>query len=274
MYNMSNVIKVGFIGAGNMATSILNGIIQKNLIDPANIYISDIDTNRLCTISDSYHVHTTTDNLEVIQCSQIIILAIKPNVCTSVLNEIKNDIGTEKILLSIIAGWSTFHLKEYLLPGTKVIRIMPNMPALVNEGMTAICANKDISSDMFMFVTSIFKVLGKVEIVNEQWMDGITAVSGSGPAYVYMFIEALADAAVLQGVPRSVSYTLAAQTVLGAAYMVLSTGKHPGELKDAVCSPGGTTIEAVYALEKGGFRAAVMNAVEVCALKSKSLSEK
>ena len=178
-----------------------------------------------------------------------------------------------KAIVSIAAGWTLERLETVLAgTGATCMRVMPNTPAMVSEGMTAICEESSMSDEDF--VKGIFDALGKTVILPENLFDGVTALSGSGPAYVYMFIEAMADAAVLEGIPRKKAYEMAAQTVLGSALMVLSTGNHPGELKDAVCSPGGTTIEAVASLEKNGLRSAVIDAIRVCAEKSRKMSHK
>jgi len=270
---MGKLHRLGFIGAGNMGNAILQGVLYKNLIVPSYIMVSDINEDKLKSLSKDYGIRITLDNRELVKWCDIIILSVKPNVCGEVLAEIKDSLKDDQVLVSIVAGWSTTALKAAVGEKVKILRVMPNTPALVGEGMTVFSKNHNLNEANLTFVQEIFKSLGRVETVQDYLMDAVTALSGSGPAYVFMFIEALADAGVLQGLPRDISYRLAAQTVLGSAKMVLETGKHPGELKDAVCSPGGTTIEAVFALEEKGFRSAVMEAVKRSTDKSRKLSE-
>ena len=198
---------------------------------------------------------------------------MKPNKYTHVIEKIKNHIKPDAVIISIAAGLSMEKIESFFGKDIKLIRVMPNTPALVSQAMSAICKNKFVSDNEIDEVLEIFQAFGKTELVEERLMDVVTGVSGSSPAYVYMFIEALADGAVLQGMPRDKAYKMAAQSVLGSAKMVLETGKHPGQLKDEVCSPGGTTIEAVYSLEKNNFRAAVIEAVNVCTEKSKNMGK-
>jgi pyrroline-5-carboxylate reductase len=204
--------------------------------------------------------------------SDIIIIAVKPNVISAVLNELKPYIG-DKPIVSIAAGWSAAMISQIVGENKKVLRLMPNMPLMAGEGMTVFETPNNLNNDEQAFVENIFSALGQIDHAPCKAMDAVTGVSGSGPAYVFMFIEALADAGVLCGLPRAQAQKLAAQTVMGSAKMVLDTGSHPGLLKDAVCSPGGTTIEAVKSLEQDGFRGAVISAVEKCAQKSQKLSK-
>ncbi len=271
---MSLQLRLGLIGSGNMGTAIIEGVISKHILEPPQIYASDIDHDQLKELEEVYGIHTTLDNLEIVRQSDIIILAVKPDICTAVLDGIRNDLNDRKGLISIVAGWTTHTLRSRLNDDARVLRVMPNTPALVGEGMTVFSKDHNLLDDQISLSQRIFSSLGKVEMVSERYMDVVTAVSGSGPAYVYLFIEALADAGVLEGLPRDLSYKLAAQTVLGSAKMVLETGCHPAELKDKVCSPGGTTIEGVFVLEQRGFRGGIMDAVLKSAQKSKRLSEK
>ena len=205
--------------------------------------------------------------------SDIIIVAVKPNVYDIVLEGVKELIDNEKIIVTIAAGKTIESIENVIGNDKKVIRTMPNTPALVNEGMSALCKNKNITDEELNIVKEIFNSFGKAEILNEYLIDSVIGVSGSAPAYVFMFIEAMADAAVLAGMPRNQAYTFAGQAVMGSAKMVLETDKHPGELKDMVCSPGGTTIEAVKTLEAEGFRSAVIKAIGDCIEKSKEMSK-
>ncbi len=215
----------------------------------------------------------TTDNKLVAKKSDILILAVKPNLYPIVINEIKDLVKDDVIIVTIAAGKSIESTEKSFGRELKLIRTMPNTPALVGEGMTAVCPNKLITDNDINEVSKLLNSFSKVEVVSESLIDAVTSVSGSSPAYVYMFIEAMADAAVLQGMPRDKAYKFAAQTVLGSAKMVLETGMHPGALKDMVCSPGGTTIEAVAELEAKGFRSAVISAMNKCYKKSQEMSK-
>ncbi|WP_234117176.1 pyrroline-5-carboxylate reductase [Clostridium hydrogenum] len=267
--------RIGFIGCGNMAQAMIMGIVGSNIIAADNIMVSNPSEEKLNFIKDKCKVHITTDNKEVAVNSDILVLAVKPNKYSEVIDEIKDEITSKTIIVTIAAGISLDKIKLMFKKEVKVVRTMPNTPALVGEAMTALCYSEEsVSEDEVKVVRKILESFGKTEVIDEKLMDAITGLSGSSPAYVYMFIEAMADGAVLQGMPREKAYKIAAQSVLGAAKMVLETGKHPGKLKDEVCSPGGTTIEAVYTLEKNNFRAAVMEAVDKCTEKSKEMSRK
>lgn len=265
--------KIGFIGCGNMAQAMIAGIAGAGVISPEDIIVSNPSEEKLNYVKNKWGVSTTKDNTKVALHSDILVLAVKPNMYKSVIEEIKDSVSSRTIIVTIAAGISIDKVTLSFKDEVKVIRTMPNTPALVGEAMTALCASNNVTQEELKEVKKIFNSFGKTEIISENLMDVITGVSGSSPAYVYMFIEAMADGAVLQGMPREKAYKIAAQSVLGAAKMVLETGKHPGKLKDEVCSPGGTTIEAVYALEKSNFRAAVIDAVNVCTEKSKKMSK-
>ncbi|MGI5849309.1 MAG: pyrroline-5-carboxylate reductase [Christensenellales bacterium] len=261
---------LGFIGAGNMAQAIINGAIEKRIVAAGNIYVYDIDTVKINVLENSLGVNSVCSINELsVQCD-FILIAVKPNIMPDVLNQIKE---FNKPVISIAAGWSADMIKNVIGCNKKVLRLMPNTPLMVGEGMSVFETPNNFDEQERIFIERIFSSLGKVDCAPLKLMDAVTAVSGSGPAYVYMFIESLADAGVLCGLPRSQAITLATQTVLGAAKTVMDTGKHPGALKDAVCSPGGTTIEAVKSLEQSGFRGAVIRAVEQCANKSKALND-
>lgn len=265
---------IGFIGCGNMAQAMIAGIVTSKIVDGKNVFVSDRDEEKLKYIEEKFKVNTSRLNNEVAENSDIIILSVKPNKYGEVIEGIKNYVKKDVIIVVIGAGITIDYVEESFGNKLKVIRTMPNTPALVGEGMSAICYNKLIEDKDLKDVVDIFKSFGKVEIIEENLMDVIPAVSGSSPAYVYMFIEALADGAVLDGVPRDKAYKLAAQSVLGSAKMVLETGEHPGELKDRVCSPAGTTIEAVYSLEKNNFRGTVIEAMRKCTEKTREMSKK
>ena len=265
--------KIGFIGAGNMAGAIIGGIIKSNLVESQNVIASAKTMTNLNKLKDEYNINVTLDAREVVKNSDIVFMAVKPNIFDGVLESVKDLIGDEKIVVSIAAGKSISSMENIIGDDKKIIRTMPNTPALVNEGMSALCPNKNIEDEELKIVKGIFDSFGKSEVVGEYLLDSVIGVSGSSPAYVFMFIEAMADAAVVGGMPRKQAYNFAAQSVLGAAKMVIESGKHPGELKDMVCSPGGTTIEAVKVLENEGMRSSVINAVCACIEKSKEMSK-
>ncbi len=265
--------KIGFIGSGNMAKAMIGGIVKSKLVDSNNVIASDLNELVLENVKNEYGINVTTNSKEVVKFSDIVIVAVKPNVYDIVLEGVKELIDNEKIIVTIAAGKTIESIENVIGNDKKVIRTMPNTPALVNEGMSALCKNKNITDEELNIVKEIFNSFGKAEILNEYLIDSVIGVSGSAPAYVFMFIEAMADAAVLAGMPRNQAYTFAGQAVMGSAKMVLETDKHPGELKDMVCSPGGTTIEAVKTLEAEGFRSAVIKAIGDCIEKSKEMSK-
>ena len=264
-------MKLGIIGAGNMSSAILQGVIKAGAFKVEDIYVSEILEDKLQKAA-SLGVHTTTSSREVVENSDYIMFGVKPNVILRVMDEVK-DIIADKVVISIAAGISVRAMKEVLGDNAKVVRTMPNVPALVGEGMTAVCKTNDISGEEMQVVLDIFDSIGKTALLPESLINTATATNGSGPAYVFMMIEAMADAAVLHGIPRDTAYLLVAQTILGAAKLTMETGAHPGQLKDMVCSPGGTAIEAVYQLELDGFRASLINAIDRCVKKANSMGE-
>lgn len=264
---------IGFIGCGNMGTAMIGGIIKAKLVSASSIIGSGLSEKKLEDISKRYGIKTTTNNKEVAKNADILILSVKPNLYATVIKEIKDSIKENVIIVTIAAGKAISGTEEMFGRKLKVVRVMPNTPALVGEAMSALCPNEMITKEELKEIIDIFESFGKAEVISEKLMDVVTSVSGSSPAYVYMFIEAMADAAVLDGMPRAQAYKFAAQSVLGSAKMVLETGKHPGELKDMVCSPGGTTIEAVAVLEEKGLRHAVIDAMRSCTKKSEEMSK-
>ena len=267
-----NISTIGFIGAGNMGGAMIGGICHSGLITPAQIFASDYSKEALSRLEAAYGIRTASDNLEVARESDILFLAIKPNKFAEVLPTIAASLKKDCLIVSIAAGQSIRTVQSLLGTNVKIVRAMPNTPALVGEGMSALCCNELVSEEELRYVKNLFECFGKAEIVAENMIDTVIGVSGSSPAYVYMFIEAMADAAVADGMPRQMAYKFAAQSVLGAAKMVLETGTHPAVLKDAVCSPGGTTIEAVAALEAGGLKGTVIAAQRACVQKSKDMT--
>ena len=264
---------IGFIGCGNMAKAIIGGLIKSNLILPEKILASAKTKDTLEKIEKEYNIETALDNKEVARVSDYLILAVKPYMHHMILEEIRKEVRKDTIVITIAAGISMNYMKQYLSKDILVVKAMPNTPAMVGEGITALVLDEEIKEEAREEIIDIFNSFGKTEILEENLMNGFSALCGSSPAYVYMMIEAMADGGVMQGIPRKQSYKMAAQAVLGAAKMVLETGIHPGELKDNVCSPKGTTIEAVAKLEEIGFRSSIIEAIRVCTEKSKKISE-
>jgi len=264
--------KIGFIGAGNMGGAILGGILNSKMIDNNHIIASAKSDRTIEKIKNDYNVNVTKDSKEVVEFSDLIVIGVKPDIYDEILEEIK-DLINDKIIITIAAGKTIEAMEKIIGDDKKIVRTMPNTPSLVGEGMTSLSPNKNISEEELSFVKSIFDSLGKSEVVKEDLIHAVIGASGSSTAYAFMFIEAIADGAVRAGMPRDKAYTFAAQGVLGAAKMVLDTGKHPGELKDMVCSPGGTTIEAVKVLEEEKFRGAVLKAIDSCVKKSIEMSK-
>jgi pyrroline-5-carboxylate reductase len=265
---------VGFIGCGKMAQAMIEGLINSKLVGPGAIMASAVTDETLRSVSEKYDILVSKKNIEVAQHADLLILAIKPNIHATVLNEIAEVIDDQKVVITIAAGISLEYLESFFRTNRKIVRAMPNTPSLVGEGMSVICHNQQVNKEDLEKVLLLFNSFGKTEVIAEGLMDAIPAISGSSPAYVYMFIEALADGGVRQGIPRKQAYKLAAQAVLGAAKMVLETERHPGELKDDVCTPGGATIEAVASLEQEKFRSAILTAMDQCTKKTKQLSKK
>lgn len=265
-------MKIGFIGLGNMAVAMIGGMLQKKIVEPADIMGSAKTEATQDKVKQQFQIQIAADNAQVAEWADILFLAVKPGVLSGVIAQIKNVVHENTLIVSIAAGKSLEYLKkEFGRDECKFIRCMPNTPALVSAGCTGMCIGDNITDEESKQVLALFRSFGTADIVPEHLMDAVVGVSGSSPAYVFMFIEAMADAAVAAGMPRGQAYEFAAQSVLGSAKMVLETGKHPAELKDMVCSPGGTTIQAVKVLEEKGMRAAVMDAMEACIEKSRSI---
>nr|WP_300004274.1 pyrroline-5-carboxylate reductase [Tissierella sp.] len=265
--------KIGFIGCGNMASAMIKGIISSDIVESDDIIVSAKTKTTLEKIEKEFKIRTTLDNKQVAREADFLFLAVKPHLYKGILEVIKEDIKEETVVISIGAGISLDFLKENLKEGAKFIKTMPNTPAFVGEGMSALSPGACLDQEEIQDVLDIFKSFGKAEIIDESLMDAFTAICGSSPAYIFVLIEAMADAGVKEGLARPLAYKMAAQAVLGSAKMVLETEEHPGKLKDNVCSPGGTTIEAVISLERTGFRSSIMEAVEVCAEKSRQMKK-
>jgi pyrroline-5-carboxylate reductase len=265
-------MKIGFIGLGNMAKAMIGGILAQNKVNPGDIIGSDLSQNAVALVKETYGILVCQDNHQVAAESDILVLAVKPQMMGDVIREIRDAVKSAGIVVSIAPGKTLEFLQNnFGRDDLKLVRCMPNTPALVGEGMTGVCGGANVTQEDMEKVAELLESFGKSSVVPERLMDAVVGISGSAPAYVFLFIEAMADEAVAAGMPRQQAYQFAAQAVLGSAKMVLETGKHPGELKDMVCSPGGTTIAAVKVLEEQGFRGVVMDAVEACIEKSKVL---
>lgn len=263
--------KIGFIGCGNMGKAMLGALVKCNDINKQDIIVSTKSKYSAEDITSNYNVKATTDNIEVAKEADVLFLAVKPYFFKEVIAEIRDSIKDNALIISIAAGVSIEKIEAMFGKNIKLIRTMPNTPALVGEGMSAVCPNKNVSEEELKYVGSLYDTFGKYEVLEEKDFHAFIALCGSSPAYVFMFIEAMADAGVKLGLPRAKAYKLAEQSILGSAKLALETGKHPAILKDEVCSPGGTTIEAVIDFERNGFRGTVISAVEKCAEKSRSM---
>jgi pyrroline-5-carboxylate reductase len=268
---MEDPLKIGFLGAGKMATALAKGFVSAEIVSPREIIASDpFDTARK-NFAGEVGAKTVAANSEVAKCANVLILATKPDQVSAALAEISGAFTKNHLLISIAAGVTLAKLEAALPAGARVIRVMPNTPALVGEGASAFALGKNATAADGELAKKLLSAVGVAFQVKESLLDAVTGLSGSGPAYVYQFIEALSDGGVAAGLPRDIATKLAAQTVLGGAKMVLETGQHPGALKDQVTSPGGTTIEGLHALEKGRLRATVMSAVRAATEKSRKL---
>ena len=265
--------RIGFIGGGKMAEALAKGIINASLSSVDKIIASDVDKKRCQILEKDTGIKTTQENKKVTSESDIIILAVKPNIIGSILKELKNDITPKHLVVSIAAGIPLDFIESILNKGCRVVRVMPNTPCLVGETAAGYALGKAATQDDGELVGEILNAVGKSYLLEEKHLDAVTGLSGSGPAFVYTVIEALSDGGVKMGLPRDISTKLAAQTVLGSAKMVLESGMHTGELRDFVTSPGGTTIAGLHALEKGSIRNALINAVETATKKSKRLGK-
>lgn len=260
----------GFIGMGNMGYAMLKGVL--NVFDPDEILFYDVNTSRMEQVTQETGVTHVDSNAECANNVKYLVLAVKPQFYNQVLKNIVNVVTEEHVIISIAPGITRQNLIDELGFDTRVVRAMPNTPALLGEGMTGICYDQNIFSVTEKeVIDKFFNSFGKVRIVDEKLMSAVTCASGSSPAYVYMFIEAMADSVVKYGIPRDAAYEMVAQTVLGSAKMVLETKEHPGKLKDNVCSPGGTTIAGVAALEEYGFRNAIIKATDACFEKAEKI---
>ena len=263
--------KVGFIGGGKMGGVLAGGIISRRLVPASQVIVSDVATDRLHTLKKAYGVEVTQDNKEAAKEAQILILAVKPQSMAEVLSDLCSVVNKSHLVISIAAGIPIKFIEDRLKKGVRVIRVMPNTPALIGEGMSALATGAAATEADLAEARQIFDAVGLTVVVKEDLMNAVTGLSGSGPAYGFIIIEALSDAGVHMGLSRDIALKLAAQTLLGAAKLCLKGDKHPGELKDMVTSPGGTTIAGIKALEEGKIRATLMAAVEAATLRAREL---
>ena len=270
---MAAKLTVGFLGAGKMATALAQGFVKAELVLPKQIIASDTVEAARASFGREVGAKTTAANIEVVKSAEVLILAVKPDHVAGVLAEIRPHFTDRHLLISIAAGVPLAKLENGLDAGARLVRVMPNTPALVGASATGFALNKAATAADGELAQKLFSAVGLAFPVKETLLDAVTGLSGSGPAYVYLFIEGLSDGGVAAGLPRDIATKLAAQTVLGAARMVLETGQHPGALKDMVTSPGGTTIEGLHELEKGKLRGTVMSAVRAATDKSKKLGQ-
>jgi len=263
--------EIGLIGIGNMGTALLSGIINSEVEKNDNIIIYDINQKLLNEKAKEFNVDSAQNIKVIIQESKFIIIAVKPQVIDIVLDELGSLVNENQVIISIAAGISISHIQKFIKNKIGIVRVMPNTPALIREGASVIATNDIIKNKDLDYVKKIFDAVGIVFTMDEKYFDAVTGLSGSGPAYIYIIIEALSDGGVKMGLPRDIALKLAAQTIIGSAKMYLKTGKHPGILKDMVTSPGGTTITALHELEKGKLRSTLISAVEAATNKSKSM---
>lgn len=265
---------VGFLGAGKMGEALARGLLARKLVPRGRVLMSDADAERRAWLADALKVHVLAGNLELVHGSQIVVVALKPNTVREVVPGLAEAFSRDHLVISIAAGVTLAELEGMVPSGTRVVRVMPNTPCLVGAGASAFSLGSAARRADARVVAQLLGAVGICLEVPERLLDAVTGLSGSGPAYVALVIEALADGGVLAGLPRDVALKLAAQTTLGAARLVLDGGKHPAQLKDMVTSPGGTTIEAIKVLERGGLRAALIEAVEAATEKSRKLGQR
>lgn len=262
-----------FLGAGNMARALIGGLVRGGDVAPGSVRAARRTASLLDELAADFPgIVTTTDARRAVEGATVVVLAVKPQGFADVMNEVKDAIPADALVVSILAGVTTRQIEDAVGRDVAVVRSMPNTPALVDEGATAVCAGRHATPDHLALAREIFRAVGKVEEVPESLMDAVTGLSGSGPAYIYMVVEALTDGGVKQGIPRPIAARLAAQTVLGAAKLVIETGKHPAILRDEVTTPGGTAIAAVADLEAHGLRTMLINAVGTATARSQELA--
>jgi pyrroline-5-carboxylate reductase len=262
---------IGFLGTGNMAEALIKGLIASGVVEANKIHGSDPRRERCTEMAERYKIHVTTHNEDVVRHAEIVVLSVKPQILPKVLDEIAPHLKPHALVISVAAGTPIAAIERRLPPGMRVVRTMPNTPALVGAGATAISAGQHAQDADVEATRNIFDAVGKTVVLDESQLDAVTGLSGSGPAYVFLIIEALSDAGVKVGLSRYNAQMLAAQTILGSAKLLLETNEHPGRLKDMVTSPGGTAIAGLHTLEAGGLRTTLINAVEAATNRSREL---
>lgn len=265
---------IGFLGGGNMAEALIRGLVRGGHVPAGAIRASGPRQARMDQLTEAYGVLTTTDNLSLVDDSRIVVLSVKPQILERVLLQVGKHVGKDRLVISVAAGVTTASIEERLPQGTRVVRAMPNTPALVSSGATAIAAGSHATDDDLALAKIIFDSVGITVTLEESQLDAVTGLSGSGPAYIFLILEAMADAGVKVGLSRRDAQLLAAQTVMGSAKLLIDTGEHPGRLKDMVTSPGGTAIAGLHTLEEGGLRTTLINAVESATRRSRELGNK
>lgn len=263
--------KIGFLGGGNMAEALIRGLLQGNAVSAAQIRASDVKGERLAFLRERYSIEATDDNEALCRWADVLVIAVKPQIVDRILAPISAGLGQSDVVVSIAAGVPIEAIEARLPAGARVIRSMPNTAAIALAGATAISAGNHATSDDIEIARALFEAVGRVVVLDETLLDAVTGLSGSGPAYVMLMIEALADGGVKVGLGRDAALLLAAQTVYGAAKLQLETGEHPGRLKDMVTSPGGTAIAGLHTLEAGGLRRTLIDAVEAASNRSAEL---
>jgi pyrroline-5-carboxylate reductase len=263
--------RIGFLGAGNMAAALIKGLLAAKAAPADRIWASDVNPERTAPLAKAHGIHTTQDNHALVREVDVLVLSVKPQVVSKVLASIRGDVSSHHLVISIAAGVPLAVLESHLPDGARVVRSMPNTPAIVQAGATAIAPGTHATEDDLTTARTLFEAVGKVVTLEEAQLDAVTGLSGSGPAYVMLIIEALADGGVKVGLHRDTALLLAAQTVFGSAKLLLETGEHPGRLKDMVTSPGGTAIAGLHTLESGALRKTLIDAVEVATLRAAQL---
>lgn len=265
--------KLGFVGGGNMAAALVKGLVNAKVVPADAIVVSDVKPERLALFRDTHGVRTTADNHELVKNVDVVVLSVKPQVIDKVLESIGKDVRPEQLVVSVAAGVPVAAMEARLPKGARLVRAMPNTPATVDAGATAIAPGSHATPEDLEVARSLFSGVGRVVTLDESLLDAVTGLSGSGPAYVMLMIEALADGGVKVGLHRDTALLLAAQTVYGSAKLLLETGEHPGRLKDMVTSPGGTAIAGLHTLESGGLRRTLIDAVEAATHRAQELGE-
>jgi pyrroline-5-carboxylate reductase len=265
--------RIAFVGAGNMAEALIKGLCRAEGVGPAALSAADRRADRTKFLAEKYGITTTTDNGACVREADIVVLSVKPQVMDPVVSALRPHVAKSALVLSVAAGITTQSIESLLEPGARVVRSMPNTAAMVGMSATAIAPGAHATDEDMEVARAVFEAVGRVVVVDEYHLDAVTGLSGSGPAYIFLIIEALADAGVKVGLSRDIALQLAAQTLAGSAHMLLETGEHPGKLKDQVTSPGGTAIAGLHTLEAGGLRTTLINAVEAATRRAKELGD-